>query len=128
MSKAERDGPARLLIAEDEAAVREFLVRGLIEAGYHVRAVGDGREALQALAVEQFDLLLTDIRMPRLDGVALALKVAVDFPDLKVLMMTGFASEQERAHNLDALSQRVIAKPFTLEEIRQNVADALAGI
>jgi len=65
--------------------------------------------------------------MPGLDGIALALKASKDFPDMPILLMTGFAAERQRAHNLEALIHRVIAKPFTLAEICEAVEDALPG-
>ena len=74
------------------------------------------REALELLTRERgaFDLLLTDIKMPVMDGIALALAAARDEPKLSILLMTGYADQRERAHDLEALIQDVIAKPFTL--------------
>ncbi|HEX6841341.1 MAG TPA: response regulator [Stellaceae bacterium] len=88
--------------------------------------VPDGSAALGALAVGEFELLLTDIVMPGVDGIALALKASKDHPHLKILLMTGFSDERQRAHNLDALIQRVVTKPFTLEEICAAVDEELA--
>jgi CheY-like chemotaxis protein len=117
---------ARILIAEDEAALREFVSRALTHHGHDVVAVADGAEALATLQKgEMFDLLLSDIVMPIMDGIALALKVTKDFPDLKVLMMTGYAAERQRAYNLEMLIHDVIAKPFTLDEICEKVSEAL---
>ena len=117
-------GPS-ILIAEDEASLREFLIRGLGITGYRVVSVSDGSAALTALTEAKFDLLITDIVMPKLDGIALALKAAKDYPDMKILMMTGYAHERMRAHNLDCLSHEVIAKPFTLKQILGIVADVI---
>ena len=72
-------------------------------------------------------LLLTDIQMPVMDGIALALTAARDFPALTILLMTGFADQRERALNLDAIVHDVITKPFSVGDIRTAVADALAG-
>jgi CheY-like chemotaxis protein len=119
---------ARILVADDEAALREFVSRALSHYGHEVSAVEDGAQALVALQKEgPFDLLLTDIVMPIMDGIALALKVTKEFPDLKVLMMTGYAAERQRAHNLDMLIHDVVAKPFTLDEICAKVEEALAS-
>jgi two-component system, cell cycle response regulator CpdR len=120
---------ARILIAEDEEALRGFLVRALKQDGHEVVAAADGGEALDALTREKggFDLLLTDIRMPIMDGIALALAAARDYPDLVILLMTGFADQRERAHGLDALVHDVITKPFTLTDIRLAVNEALAS-
>ena len=119
---------ARILVAEDEEALRAFIVRALMQDGHEVVATADGGEALDALTREQgrFDLLLTDIRMPVMDGIALALAAARDWPELTILLMTGYADQRERAHGLDALIHDVIAKPFSLSDIRKAVAEALA--
>ncbi len=120
---------ARILIAEDEEALRAFIVRALAQDGHEVVATADGGEALDALTREQgrFDLLLTDIRMPMMDGIALALAAARDWPELIILLMTGYADQRERAHGLDALIHDVIAKPFSLSDIRKAVAEALVA-
>ncbi|KAH2824000.1 hypothetical protein KXV85_001328 [Aspergillus fumigatus] len=74
-----------------------------------------------------FDLLLTDIQMPVMDGIALALTAARDFPELKILLMTGFADQRERASGLNAIVHDVVTKPFSVADIRTAVADALAA-
>lgn len=108
---------SRILIAEDDTAVREFVARALSNAGHDVTPVSDGLQALENLEKSEFDLLLSDIVMPELDGIALALKVSKEWPDLPILLMTGYAAERQRAHNLDALIHDVISKPFTLQQI-----------
>ena len=89
----------------------------------------DGAEALDRLvaAKGEFDLLLTDIRMPLMDGIALALAAARDYPQLVILMMTGYADQRERASNLEALIHDVVQKPFSLAQIREAVNEALAA-
>lgn len=116
---------ARILVAEDDPAVAAFVLRALGYRGHDVVGVANGLQALDALEAASFDLLLTDIVMPGLDGIALALKVTRDRPGLPVLLMTGYGAERQRAHNLDALIHRVIAKPFTLQEICDAVAEEL---
>ncbi len=118
---------ARILVAEDERAVREFVRRALTHRGHEVTLVEDGLEALGVLRDNEFDLLLTDIVMPGMDGIALALKVARENPALKILLMSGYAAERQRAHNLDVLIHRVISKPFSLREICDAVDETLAG-
>jgi DNA-binding response OmpR family regulator len=119
---------AKILIAEDEEALRAMCARGLTMSGHEVMTACDGSEALDVLKREggRFDLLLTDIRMPIMDGIALALASARDFPELVILLMTGYADQRERAHGLDALIHDVIAKPFTLAVLRAAVDEALA--
>ncbi len=118
---------ARILVAEDDRAVQVFVRRALSHKGHGVTAVDDGLQALEALDESGFDLLITDIVMPELDGIALALKVARDWPDLPVLLMTGFSAERQRAHNLKELIHRVITKPFTLAQICRAAEETLAG-
>jgi two-component system cell cycle response regulator CpdR len=119
---------ARILVAEDEASVSAFVMRALQLKGHEVVAVGDGHAALALLAAGgPFDLLLTDIVMPGMDGIALALKVSKDYPDLRILLMTGYSAERQRAHNIEALVHRVISKPFTLDEICGAVEEELAA-
>jgi two-component system, cell cycle response regulator CpdR len=117
---------AQILLAEDDESLRRFLAMALAKAGHEVTDFGDGKEAFECLKGFRFDLLLTDIVMPELDGIGLALKVGKDYPAMRILLMTGFAAERQRAHNLEALIHRVIAKPFTLNEICAAVDEALA--
>jgi CheY-like chemotaxis protein len=123
------DPMARILIAEDEETLRALCARGLTNNGHEVVTACDGSEALEILIREEghFDLLLTDVRMPIMDGIALALSTARDFPALTILMMTGYADQRERAHNLEALIHDVIAKPFTLATLRTAVDEALGA-
>jgi len=118
---------ARVLIAEDEEPVRQLLARALAMDGHEVEAAPDGAAALERLAAGPFDLLLTDIRMPIMDGIALALAAARDYPALSIVLMTGYAGERERAQGLDALVHDVVLKPFTLVEIKQALKAALAN-
>ena len=118
---------ARILVAEDEPAVREFVRRALTHQGHSVALAEDGAAALQALGSADFDLLLADIVMPVMDGIALALKVTKDWPEMRILLMTGYGAERQRAHNLQFLVHEVIAKPFALDEICRAVEAALAA-
>ncbi len=108
---------ARILVAEDDRAVQSFVARALAHKGHTVTTSDDGVQALEQLSVNSFELLITDIVMPEMDGIALALKVTKDYPELPILLMTGYSAERQRAHNLDELICRVITKPFTLKQI-----------
>jgi len=117
---------ARVLIAEDEPDVRDVVARALTAAGHTIETAADGAAALEALDRGTYDLLLTDIVMPIMDGVALALKCSKLYPRLTILMMTGYADQKDRAVNLDSLIHDIVVKPFTIEEIVLKVEDALA--
>jgi CheY-like chemotaxis protein len=97
--------------------------------GHDIITATDGAEALEILGGTDgaFDLMLTDIQMPIMDGIALALTAARDFPELTILLMTGFADQRERASGLNAIAHDVISKPFSVADIRTAVADALAS-
>ena len=119
----------RVLIADDEESMRTLVARAIAMDGHTIVTAEDGAEALEILSNEQgaFDLLLTDIQMPIMDGIALALAAARDFPDLTILLMTGFADQRERASGLNAIVHDVVTKPFSVADIRTAVADALAS-
>ena len=120
---------AKVLIADDEDSMRALVARAIAMDGHETVTAQDGAEALEILTREDgaFDLLLTDIQMPVMDGIALALSAARDFPSLTILLMTGFADQRERASNLNALVHDVVTKPFSVADIRTAVADALAA-
>jgi CheY-like chemotaxis protein len=103
----------------------------LLQDGHDVTTANDGAEALEVIVREQgaFELLLTDIRMPMMDGIALALVTARDHPDITILLMTAYADQRERASGLDKLIHDVVTKPFSLATIRAAVDEALvAGV
>jgi DNA-binding response OmpR family regulator len=120
---------ARVLITDDEDSMRALVARAVAMDGHEVLTASDGGEALDILTAEGggFDLLLTDIKMPVMDGIALALAAARDFPELTILLMTGFADQRERASGLDAIVHDVVTKPFSIVQIRNAVAAALAS-
>ena len=119
---------ARILVAEDEQTVRELVTRALTQDGHEVEAVPDGAAALEKLAAaEPFELLLSDIRMPVMDGIALALSAARDFPQVAIVLMTGYAGERDRALGIDELVHDIVLKPFSLSDLKQRLRDALAA-
>ena len=119
----------RILIADDEESMRLLVARAISMDGHEIVTAEDGAEALEILNRDNgaFDLLLTDIKMPVMDGIALALAAARDFPRVIILLMTGFADQRERASGLEAIVQDVITKPFSVADIRTAVANALAS-
>jgi CheY-like chemotaxis protein len=118
---------ARILIAEDDDAVRSLVIRALSDDGHELTAAADGAAALDALTQRngEFDLLLTDLMMPVMDGLELALATGQGHPQIAIMLMTGYADQRERAQGLDALVHDVIAKPFSIEQIKGAVREAL---
>jgi two-component system cell cycle response regulator CpdR len=107
---------ARILLAEDDTSMREYLQRALQRVGYEVEAVGCGTEAMPLLETEHFDLLLTDIVMPEMDGIELAQKAAVLAPEMRVMFITGFAAVALKAGK-SAPSAKILSKPFHLRDL-----------
>jgi len=123
---AESGTMQRILLAEDDDSMRGFLERALVKAGYDVQAFSNGVEALDRLKREPFTLLLTDIVMPRMDGIELA-RHAVEFdPELKVMFITGFAAV---TLNTDTAPKNahVLSKPFHLRDLVSEVDKLLAA-
>ena len=106
----------RILLAEDDTAMREYLTRALERSGYQVAAVDCGTAALPLLEAESFDLLLTDIVMPEMDGIELARRAAETDPDIKVMFITGFAAVTLRVGR-QMPQARVLSKPFHLRDL-----------
>lgn len=118
---------SKILVVDDDESVRTFTARALMMDGHDVDQADDGDVALELIAKAGggYDLVLSDIRMPALDGIEMAKNAVKDYPDLKILLMTGFAEQRERAADLSKIIINVIPKPFTLAEIRDSVAQAL---
>src|SRR5690606_25270526 len=99
-------------------------------AGHEVTTAEDGDLGLASIreAAGDYDLVLSDIRMPAMDGIEMAKRAAGEFPGLKVLLMTGYAEQRERAADLEAIVIDVVAKPFALHELRTKVSQALSTV
>ena len=102
------------------------MARALRLDGHETVEAPDGAAGLDALTDGGFDLLLSDIRMPVMDGIEPAHKASAAHPALKILLMTGYADQRERAEELNGIILDVVQKPFTLAEIRSRVEQALA--
>lgn len=120
---------ARILLADDDKATRELVRRALELDGHQIHAVEDGSEAWSAFeaAPATFDLIITDVEMPGTDGVTLAKNALAKSPTIKVLMMSGFTDALERGRWLGPARLGVLAKPFTLEQIRRAIGSVLGG-
>jgi len=110
----------RILLAEDDDVMREYLARALERSGYSVAAVDRGTAALPLLEAERFDLLLTDIVMPEMDGIELARLAGERAPDMRVMFITGFAAVTLKAGR-EMPGARVLSKPFHLRELVMEV-------
>ena len=117
----------RILLAEDDAVMRAYLTRALERAGYAVSAVGDGAAALPLLESERFDLLLTDIVMPEIDGIELAQRAGAIAADLRVMFITGFAAVTLKAGRA-VPHARVLSKPFHLKDLGLAVDRMFQGV
>jgi two-component system cell cycle response regulator CpdR len=116
----------RILLAEDDAAMRQYLERALDKSGYQVVSVDRGTAAIPHLEAGGFDLLLTDIVMPEMDGIELAQKAAAIAPDIRVMFITGFSAVSLRAGQA-VPNSRVLSKPFHLRDLVMEVDRIFQG-
>ncbi len=106
-----------VLVADDEAAIRHVLTLVLSEQGYDVRAVNDGEEALKELAARQYDVVISDVRMPKLDGLSLLKSALASWPELTFLVMSAYGSKDQALEAVAAGAFDFVQKPFKPEEI-----------
>ncbi len=118
---------AKILLAEDDESLRRFLASALAKAGHEVADFGDGLEAYDCLKAARFDLLLTDIVMPGLDGIELAKRAAEMDQALKIMFITGFAAVALHPSSNAPKRAKVLSKPFHLREIVQEVDRMVAA-
>ena len=118
---------AQILLAEDDASMREFLAKALRNAGHHVVAVGDGLDAMESLDGFRADLLLADVVMPGLDGIELARRAAKLQPGLKVMFITGFAAVALKNRDQTPHGARILSKPFHLRHLVEEVDSMLSA-
>ena len=111
----------RIILAEDDDAMRGFLERALEKAGYDVSSFANGADAFDRLKEEPFTLLLTDIVMPRMDGIELARRAAELDPELKIMFITGFAAVVLNSDSAAPKDARVLSKPFHLKDLVREV-------
>ena len=118
----------RILLVDDDEAVRAPLCRALQIDGHQVIEAGDGAHALETFMEDEsgFDLLISDIRMPVMDGIQLALAIAARRQGFPIILMTGYAEQRERAKELQGLVDDVLTKPFPLGDFRKAVAAVIA--
>ncbi|HVZ92774.1 MAG TPA: response regulator [Rhizomicrobium sp.] len=118
---------AHILLAEDDESLRKFLAQALVRAGHTVDDFGDGSEAWERLKGSHFDLLLTDIVMPGMDGIELAKRAAEMDGALKIMFITGFAAVALHPSSQAPKQAKVLSKPFHLREIVAEVDRMIAA-
>ncbi len=126
-AKASANPMQRILLAEDDSSMRAFLERALVKAGYEVISFENGADALDRLKEEAFTLLLTDIVMPRMDGIELARRASELDPELKIMFITGFAAVTLNNESRPPKDARVLSKPFHLKDLVHEVGKLLAA-
>jgi two-component system cell cycle response regulator CpdR len=126
-AKPSRVTISRILLAEDDESMRGFLVRALKKAGYEVIDFANGEEAYERLKTEPFTLLLTDIVMPKMDGIELARRASELDPELKIMFITGFAAVVLNNDVAAPKDARVLSKPFHLKDLVREVDRLLAA-
>jgi two-component system response regulator HydG len=119
-------GPVRILIVDDKLALADTLADGLADRGYDARAVGSSREALAAIRAGRVDLLVTDLRMPELDGLALLDAARLAVADLPVIVMTAYGAIDSAVESIRKGAYHYLTKPFKFDELLVFVERALA--
>ena len=117
----------KILLAEDDGDMRRFLIRALSNAGYEVVSFDNGKSAYERLREEPFELLLTDIVMPEMDGIELARRATAIDPALKVMFITGFAAVALNAAGQAPKEAKILSKPFHLRDLVSEVDRLLAA-
>jgi two-component system cell cycle response regulator CpdR len=118
---------ARILLAEDDESMRRFLARALENAGHEVVSFGQGDEAHARLKKDVFDILLTDIVMPEMDGIELARRAAELDPTLKIMFITGFAAVALSPETAAPKDAKILSKPFHLRDLVAEVERMMAA-
>lgn len=118
---------AKIILAEDDDDMRRFLVKALEKAGHHVTAFGEGASAFEEIKQTTFDLLLTDIVMPEMDGIELARRAADLDPHLKIMFITGFAAVALHPDSKAPKDAKVLSKPFHLRDLVAEVDRMMAA-
>jgi two-component system, cell cycle response regulator CpdR len=118
---------AKIILAEDDNDMRRFLAKALQNAGYEVISFDNGLAAYQRLREEPFELLLTDIVMPEMDGIELARRASELDPDIKIMFITGFAAVALNADSAAPRNAKVLSKPVHLRELVNEVQKLLAA-
>jgi two-component system cell cycle response regulator CpdR len=117
----------KILLAEDDNDMRRFLAKALQNAGYDVACFDNGLSAYNRLREEPFELLLTDIVMPEMDGIELARRATELDPDIKVMFITGFAAVALNPDSHAPRDAKVLSKPFHLRELVTEVEKLAAA-
>ena len=121
------DEMPKILLAEDDNDMRRFLVKALQNAGFDVVSYDNGLSAYQRLREEPFELLLTDIVMPEMDGIELARRASELDPDIKIMFITGFAAVALNADSQAPKHAKVLSKPVHLRDLVNEVQKMLAA-
>jgi heavy metal response regulator len=107
----------RILVVEDEKKIAGFIKRGLKEEGYAVDVAADGDEGYELASVNDYDLIILDLMLPKCDGVTLCKKLRDDKLETPVIMLTAKTSVQDKVTGLDAGANDYLTKPFAFEEL-----------
>jgi two-component system, cell cycle response regulator CpdR len=117
----------KILLAEDDSDMRRFLVKALQNAGYQVIDFDNGLSAYRRLREEPFELLLTDIVMPEMDGIELARRATELDPEIKIMFITGFAAVALNSNSHAPKDAKILSKPFHLRDLVNEVQKVLAA-
>ena len=115
----------KLLVVDDEEIALENLAYVLNKEGYDVVCLRSGSAALERLKHEEFHVVVTDLRMPKVDGMEIIKRCREWHPDTQLIMITGYPTERSDAEVMDKGAYHLVEKPFRLDEVRRTVAEAI---
>src|ERR1700693_1049549 len=119
------DNPKHLLLVEDEAALREVIGEQLTDRGYHVVQAGSGEAALERLAEFAFDIIVTDLRLPGIDGSAVVDAAVERYPDIVAIVVTGYGTVKDAVEAIKRGAWDFVSKPFQIDELLHALDAAL---
>lgn len=117
----------KLLLVEDDDRIRDLFTRFLTASGHEVRQAGDGQEAVETIRRQSFDLVIMDVKMPRLDGVSALSQIRATAPSTKVILMTGFCVDSEVDRVIEAGAVECVRKPVTFDALTVAIGRLTAG-
>ena len=116
-----------ILVVDDELLIRDLLYDFFQQQGWNISVAENGERALEILKARKVDLVLTDIKMPQIDGLSLTIQVRAKYPEMPVVLMTGYPSVETAVEGIRAKVSDYIIKPFNINKLFKSLKSHLDG-